>query len=297
MKPLIFILSLLLFIYATKKAPGPVGYYHGYADTSILGPVFPDQGQEPIDTNLLPPPDTTSGSIGPRNHLLMEELYNNLPLDPLIKGYNQPGGDCCAWSQELSDTMFNTSPTSMRFDVRSTDPLIAGSPRSEDNIVSNFEPALNFERWYGVALGFPMNYLKDVSPEIVTQLHALDSSPPPVAIWTLNDHIYFAYKGGSLQDYGLIPKGTFVSFVFHVIWDTDGTHGGLIEIWMNGVLRTQRFGANSPPGLASGPYMKVGPYCWKWSHAGYVSVINTRVLYVDDWRIGDALATYSDVAP
>lgn len=263
----------------------------------VVGPVIPDQNDE--DTITTPPPDTIPTSSGPRNNLIFEELYNSLPLHPKVLGFQTSGGSCCIWSQALKDTFFNTSPTANRFEIKITDPLTGGSHRSEDNYPSNGEPVLNFERWFGMKVYFPTNYLNDRSPEAFVQFHANDNNPPPVALWTLNGNIYFAFNGGAVQSYGAIPKGSWNSFVFHIRWDTDGTHGGgLIEVWMNDVLRTQRFGNNSPAGLTYGPYPKWGLYKWPWIHLDrYTTDIDDRVIWIDDVRYGSALATYSDVVP
>lgn len=301
MKYFLSILFLALFVavlMSSRKTFELSPNYRYGVDTPIVGLVYPDQIE--IDTNSLPPTDTIPTSSGPRNNLIFEELYNDASIDPKVKGFQTSGGSCCAWSQVLSDSFFNTSPTSNRFEIRITDPLVGGSHRSEDNLQSNGEPVLNFERWLGEKVYFPVGYTKDRSPEAFTQFHAADNNPPPVALWTLNDNIYFAFNGGiSGPSYGAVPKGSWVSFVFHIRWDTDGTHGGgLIEIWMNGVLMTQKVGNNSPPGLAYGPYPKWGIYKWPWIHLDrYTTDIDVRSLYIDDVRYGSALATYSDVAP
>lgn len=304
---LIIVLPALWFLYHTNS-PGsfiPRNNYT-YADTPIVGLVGTDQIEN--DTNTLPPPDTLPiPPSGPRSNLIFEELYNDPFIDQKVKGFQETGGSCCAWSQVLSDSFYNTAPTSNRFEIRLTDPYVGGSHRSEDNYQSNGEPILNFERWFGFKVYFPVGYTRDVAPEIFAQLHAADTNPPPVALWTQNDRISFAYNGGNNQDYGPIPKGTWVSFVIHVIWDTDPAVNlvgeGLIEIWMNGVKKTQQSGKNSPGGLQYGPYPKWGIYKWAWAHlavngqGNYVTNIDVRSLYIDDVRYGTAMATYADVVP
>lgn len=299
MKLLLLILPVFYFLFQSN--PGRIRPMHSGIDTPIVGILLNDQTEQ--DTNTTTPPDTIPASSGPRNNLLMEELYNDGTLHTLISGYKQTGGSCCLWSQNLSDSVFNSPDSSMRFEVRRDDPFIANSPRSEENIQSKFEPALNFERWYGLKIFFPTDYLRDQAAEIVTQYHDYGSTgSPPVAMWTQSDHLKLALFGAPYQDYGLIPKGTWVSFVYHIIWDTDpadnGAAEGLIEIWMNGVKMTTKAGANTPGGLLYGNYMKIGIYKWPWGHLDrYVSDIDRRILFIDDWRIGSALATYNDVVP
>lgn len=308
MKILAFILPVLWFLYHSQTQPGSFRhrYNYSYSDTPIVGPVVHDQNE--VDTNTAPPPDTIPiPPSGLRHDLIFEELYNDLPIDSKVKGFQESGGSCCLWSQALSDSFYNTAPTSNRFEIRLSDPFVGGSHRSEDNYQSNGEPLLNFERWFGFKVYFPVGYTRDVSPEIFAQLHAADSNSPPVALWTNNDRISFAFNGGSNQDYGAIPKGSWVVFVIHVIWDTDPAVNlvgeGLIDIWMDDVKRTSRSGMNSPAGLAFGPYPKWGIYKWPWAHlavnnqGSYVTNIDVRSLYIDDVRYGTALSDYASVRP
>lgn len=294
---------ILVFMWAFKKAPGLHGYkYVSQIDTSVIGPVTPDDGGE--DTTTLPPPDTLPiPPSGPRHDLIWEELYETTPINSKLLGFGFPsGGGCCSYSHTLSDSFAFAGTKSLRTDLYNTDAIVGASLRSELNSASNGEPVLTFERWWGFAVFFPSWYAADVEPMAFAQLHANDNLSPPVALWTWNDNIGFAFNGGNFQSYGAVPKNVWARFVLHIKWDVDpannGAQEGIIEIWMNDVLLTSKSGKNSPAGVTYGPYPKWGIYEWPWAHTDrYSSTVAHRVIYFDNSRYGTGLSDYASVAP
>jgi len=70
---------------------------------------------------------------------------------------------------------------------------------------------------------------------------------------------------------------------------------GFLQIWKNGV----KIMDNTDPNCFNddiGPYLLFGVYKWEWK-SDYVTNTDERLYYFDEFRIGDAEATYEDVAP
>jgi hypothetical protein len=91
--------------------------------------------------------------------------------------------------------------------------------------------------------------------------------------------------GGAPQT---ITLNVWHDIVIHVLW----TGGQLVELWVDGVLYT-RVISNVDFTQGPGQYLKFGMN--RWGPNG--PPVGTWVIYYDDLRIGDAQATYADVAP
>lgn len=191
-------------------------------------------------------------------------------------------------------TNFGRTGTSCtRVELRNTDADVAGSKRAEARRASNDEPTLA-ARWYGMSY-YPENWIKDTSPEAVTQWQSKKGISPPLAIWSNNGYWELVVFGTIHRKIAPIETDKWTDIVVHVKWATGST--GLVEVWKDGVKMVTYSGQNSYIGYP-GNYMKCGIYKWPWAHLDkYKSITTKRVIYFDEIRIGNELATYNDVKP
>lgn len=101
-------------------------------------------------------------------------------------------------------------------------------------------------------------------------------------------------SGTITTDLGAVPKDQWVRFVFHYkfSYNTDGKW----QIWKNGQQIYNYSGKTIyPPAITSSlPSFKLGIYKWPWAGSGS-SDVKTRIMYVDDVRIGNEKCTYNDL--
>ena len=208
---------------------------------------------------------------------------------------------CCSYSIGRSTSYARTGSYSTRYELRKSDADVAGSKRTEANRSTSDESSVNVERWYGISYFLPSAYVTDPAPEIVTQWQSPKGVQPPLAVWTYNGNWLIARSSGSTSitttttSLGAYTKNAWTDFVFHIIWSTSSS--GLIEVWKGGTKVYSKTGANTYSGQSKGNYLKNGIYKWPWKTGSYNSVTTSRVLYIDDVRIGLAGATYTDVSP
>ena len=73
-------------------------------------------------------------------------------------------------------------------------------------------------------------------------------------------------------------------------------HRCLLEVWKNGEKVLTRRGPNTYNDRKE-TYFKTGVYKWDWKSNPSRSVVDRRVLYVDEIRWGDRTSSYAEVAP
>jgi hypothetical protein len=178
--------------------------------------------------------------------------------------------------------------------LRKTDGDVGGSKRSETIRAVKEESVAKVERWYGASYFLPGDYVYDYAPELVTQWHTAVGRYPALGIWTEKGKWRIVVLGTQAAFIGNYETNKWTDFVYHVKWSTGSD--GLIEIWKNGVKVFTKAGANLGADVTTGAYMRTGIYKSPWK-SGSTSYTTTRVMYVDDVRIGTASATYADVAP
>ena len=239
-----------------------------------------------------PPVDTTTNPV----------VRQNLILDKGFEGANPFSG--------LSTDQANTSTSiqastkyahegtqSFRAEVKQNDPPKSSGYRAE---LTGF-PADQGERWYGWSMYFETpasngNWTGGYGGHVV-QWHPDNSSgSASLALWGSDgvwdvcvnptgsgsvSHQSKTAAGGSLEK---IQVGKWYDIVMHVKWSA-GTDG-IIEMWKNGVLYFKQTGKAT---TTTGVYFKFGMNRW--------SMTNDWVIYYDNLRIGNANATYKDVAP
>ena len=200
-----------------------------------------------------------------------------------------------SYSSTRSSAYKRVGGYSTRYELRKTDGDVAGSKRTETNRSSTSESVVKCERWYGVSYYLPSSFVSDVAPEILTQWHTRAGGSPPLVVWTQNGQWSIGYLNDKRKVLGYYAKDKWTDFVFHVKWSPYSD--GFIEAWKDGVKVFTYTGANIYTGLTTGAYMKTGIYKWPWKSGSYGSTTSTRVVYIDEVRIGNSLATYADVAP
>jgi hypothetical protein len=199
-----------------------------------------------------------------------------------------------SYSVQRSTNFARFGNYSIRFELRKTDGDIGGSKRSEALRYTKSEPLRNVERWYGASTFLPTEYVTDPAAELVTQWHT-DAGSPPLALWTQNGQWKVIIMGQATV-LGNYQRNVWVDWVYHVKWSS--TSDGLIEVWKNGVKVISKAGANIYANSIGGAYFRVGLYKWPWKQGSNpASTTTTRIMYVDEARVGGELATYYDVAP
>lgn len=210
----------------------------------------------------------------------------------LLHNYNSIG-KCCVYSAIRSKDCARTGDWSIRYELNKSDPDIYKSKRTEAARASNDEPTLA-ERWYGASY-YPKDWVKDPSPELVTQWQSLKGISPPLALWSNNGVWELVLFGINHKPLGVLESDKWTDFVFHVKWSVGSD--GLIEVWKNGQIVLSFRGPNSYAGYITGNYEKNGIYKWQWKSDPNNSKTTKRVIYIDDVRIGNDKSQYKDVAP
>ena len=238
-------------------------------------------------------------SVGTRKNLMFNfttEASNALSLFSYTSALNYGSlQKTASYSVQKTSAYARFGSYSTRYELRKTDPLVGSGKRSEALRYSKSEPVVKVERWYAASYYLPSDYVPDAAPECITQWHTNIGSPP-LAIWTQNGQLYVTRFGNKLFSLGAYTKNQWFDLVLHVKWST--TSDGLIEVWKNGAKVFTYNGANILTNATYGAYMRTGLYKWPWNPTSkIVSSTTQRVLYVDEVRIGNASATYYDVAP
>jgi hypothetical protein len=202
---------------------------------------------------------------------------------------------CCDYSMQ-SSPLAREGKNSLRLEVRKTDPIVSSSIRSEVTMPTDYDYG---ERWYGFSI-YLENWDDDPAGEHIFQWHPNSSSGSAVlSLFTNEDKFTLVHQNGgtaSSQDFarpvlGPLLKNQWVDFVLHVIWASKDT--GLIEIWINGVKKYTYNGQTD----WGGQYIKLGVNKFCWVDQCVPSTVDTRVLYIDAFRVGNEKANYSDVKP
>jgi hypothetical protein len=225
-----------------------------------------------------------------RQHLLLESFFEG--TTPFTGWANNQ--HCCDYSLSQTTAKAAEGSSSLRLEVRATDPQVSSSIRSE-----LVQPAENVgtERWYGFKM-YLENWANDDAGEHVFQWHPDDPGGSAVgALYTTGGHFEFVTthfagtSGNGYSDLGPLIQNQWVSWVLHIKWAADQT--GIIQVWKNGTLVMDITNKQTSP--AMGSYFKLGINKFGWGIQS--STTSQRVLYFDEVRIGDANASYKDVKP
>ncbi len=183
-----------------------------------------------------------------------------------------------------------------RFELRDTDPMNNNGTRDE----VAFPTQSNLNRWYAFSVYFPSaDYKYDDEDELINQWHQGGGVTPSITLGTKMDKYRLIVKETpttkQTYDLGTIAKDKWNTFVFHIKHSSKSD--GLIELWLNGQKVVSRTGINMYE-LSSGqfysPKWKLGVYKSAWNNSN-TTLVNKRVLFYDDVRLGNENATLSDM--
>lgn len=182
------------------------------------------------------------------------------------------------------------------------------------------EPFTQFEigkeHWFAFAIYLPTEFEPDsVAADLIWELHGRkdgnlgeEARNAPLSIRIQDTRWKITYKKDSRvvndKNYeeegnkfvGNYNTGKWTTFVINTLWDYNPR--GYAKIWKDGELvftKTNGVGFND----VIGPYIKIGLYKSKWGNASWSGPtdVSSRLLYIDDFRVGDANTTYSEIVP
>jgi len=178
--------------------------------------------------------------------------------------------------------------------------------------------AIGGEYWFGLSIYIPSSFVSEPHQEVLWQIHG-DPDPgedwrnAPISLrideeeWVLK--IYADSKAMTPPDGtpGRYTRtmshfepfvdeiGSWTDFVIHLKLYYDNAHGAFVDVWRNDVLIFEDEGANCFNDIKN-PYSALGLYFSTWNSPDPTES-DWRLYYIDEFRIGDASATYEDVVP
>jgi len=210
---------------------------------------------------------------------------------------------CCDHSVRVMDAPQRSGRVA-RFEVRRSDPNVAGNKRSE--IALRPEPR-GEERWYRFSTFLPDDWQHDAVGEIIAQWHGapdLDlgegftQGGPPLSLHVSGNQMYILSqwdpnpvtyrrepapgKGSERVWQGRFRRGEWIDWVFRVRWSYEGD--GRLQVWRNGEQIVDRQGPNTYNDQR-GVYFKIGIYKYSWKSAPDRSTTQQRVVFADDIHI------------
>jgi hypothetical protein len=218
------------------------------------------------------------------------------------------------------------APRAFKFTLRESDPMVHNGTRAEIGRNTGASAQSHTEQWYGFSTFLPTTWQSDTQAgDIIAQWHSPNDDEhaagepgksPPLSLYITGDVIKVANswdpkpvtldndptlgepKGGRTSLWqGPISdmKGRWVDWVFHVKWNYDGT--GFVRVWKDGQLIVSKTGPNTYNDVGTINF-KYGIYKSGWNNSnGSTNTVKTRVLYVDELRMGDRYSSYDAVTP
>ena len=224
-----------------------------------------------------------------------------------------------SWSHAAA-TLSRECRGSVRFELRKSDPQVAGSFRTEiklnsDTLGNGGVPTpdgmtpigqLGSEVWWGWSVYIPSDWIfeKEYAPETLMQVSQTGRSPAFSVGIDGDEFVTETRYGHGRQEAATIitlvtsrtpvSQGAWTDWVVHAKWS--GGSDGVLEVWKNGTQVVNRGGPNAYSDWTPRPYPKWGIYKWSWN--GTSSIVTTRSLYIDAVRITDGQhGSYAQVAP
>lgn len=196
-----------------------------------------------------------------------------------------------------------------KYKVLKTDPLYASGSRTEVSL--KYEYIIEGVRWYAISMLFPADWVWNIEPTVVAQLHTSQKTltvPPPLALVAsgqdLNLEAHYNYRstvagaldpatransGEQLVRLGKIQRGKWYCFVMRADWSHKPGIGS-IKVWMNGNVAYETKNAYNAYETWLGNYPKVGLYL------PGVMAVPSRSLYSDFIHLGGPNSTYEQMA-
>ena len=199
------------------------------------------------------------------------------------------------------------SGNAVRLEVRRDDPLSNNRRRSElVPRVNRDEFEFGTDYFYQFRMYLPPEWETDEVADVVAQWHGRPDRDlgepfrrPPLSLSVDGENFELVTRSDSAQVNstsdpgktfteltawtGPIERGRWIDWGFHIRWSYDGD--GIIRIWKDGQhIHTHR-GANTYND-ANAPFFKLGVYKWIWTRNPERSLVDRRVIWLDDISIG-----------
>ena len=229
---------------------------------------------------------------GSSENLVFEETFEG-PSEPFSTIHDFDIGTWDYALQYVHSPTFKGS-TSARFEIREDQELVANGKRSEVTIVKASEGDIGANAWYSFAVYFPSDgYEYDDEREVISQW--FQNGSPATSLRTEEDRIILEASNDldarEEIEIATITKDTWHTMVLHFIHSYNSD--GLIEIWFDGRKVITRQGGNMYDDIL--PKWKIGLY--KSAFKYNTSLVTKRVIFFDNVRAGNELATYNDMKP
>ena len=223
--------------------------------------------------------------------VIYEETFEG--PDPFSEAYNIEIGEWNYALQYVTKPVFEGNKAAC-FTIKETQPLVKNGKRAEVTIIKG-ENLPGRDMWYSFAAYFPSDgFAYDETQEMINQWYQ-DGSPATGL--RINRDRFYLLTGNEMDsrkklDLGQVTKDTWHEFVFHFIhsYGTDG----LIEVWHNGTKILTHKGGNMY-NVDIMPKWKIGLY--KSSFKYGTSLVDKRVAYFDNIRVGNEKASLKDMNP
>lgn len=218
-------------------------------------------------------------------------------------------GLCNPPDDTLVDATFaHTGSRSARFECRSDYNDCQGSKRTDLKFPDNLD-----YKWFDFWIYLDSSYLiSDPIPELFFQIHQRSDphnlNKVPMGCWINNGRyqmqLQFFSKGydNSRQDFGMQRVSADIGAVapdankwthwtFHE--NMSCNEDGLWEVWKDGIKVYERHGPNYNLNQDSW-YAKIGIYKWRWKMEPGPFIVNKRVWWLDDLKVGTDDNTIED---
>lgn len=267
------------------------------------GEILSGQVDSPVPSLTAPVSVANAAAASGRQHLVMESLFDNKSSLGLWSEHSVMNH----WNLTICDRIKEAGAASARFELRR-------NPNEFRTELGRNSDVSLWEGWYGLSYYIPGGVSIDPSYEIIGQWSARPDlikgekwRSPPLALcvrngmfrleWRTSAHVVnlqndFTYH---YEELGEATRNRWHDWVFHVKWGYNAN--GILEIWHNGVKVMQKFNVSIGYNDLTAPYFKCGIYKPDWRPGGKGSTSTLRVLFVDNVRIGNSLASYADVKP
>ena len=227
------------------------------------------------------------------------DILNSTPLlynetfegpNPFSSAHGIETGDWDYALKYVSDPVFEGGKA-VRFEIREDQPLVKDGKRSEVTIIKGLPGK---DMWYSFAVYFPSDgYAKDSQREVINQWY--QHGTPATSLRARHDRLFLetgSEKENRKQiDIGLIKKDIWHEIVFHFVHSHESD--GLIEVWYDGERVITNNGGNMYADVL--PKWKIGLY--KASFKYGTSDVSKRILFFDNIKVGNELASYTDMMP
>lgn len=244
-----------------------------------------------------------------RHNLIHQQGFENVATAHLDTPFNHLEQVNTGVNLTISTDYANTGTHSCKVIVNKADGEAFSGYRVE--CVYATDSTNIIEQWIGAAYLIPTATGSDLEPDILWQSHDYPNAgvsstrSPSIALILLKDSLYVqalsdpsaTATSGSIYTASkcvAVIHNQWMKVVVHYKKTVDNT--SYFEFWVNNVKIDRVFGAigynNTTP-----DYIKFGGYVFRWKITPNYSLYTTRIWYIDDFRVGNRFATYSDVAP